>query len=138
MIGDPRIKSKFVERKQFPAILFKVESDDSDDAGAKKNVSPFANTTILFTRPAQNLASDSVELPAGHIVEFLVGFENKGESDFIVEALDASFRYPMDFSYHIQNFSAIAYQKTVKPTQVSLVNFYFLIQKPEAFKKKSN
>jgi hypothetical protein len=24
----------------------------------------------------------------------------------------------MDFSYHIQNFSAIAYQKTVKPTQV--------------------
>ena len=82
-------------------------------------MSPFAKTTLLFTRPAQNLASGSVELPAGHIVEFLVGFENKGESDFIVEALDASFRYPMDFSYHIQNFSAIAYQKTVKPTQVS-------------------
>jgi translocon-associated protein subunit alpha len=65
------------------------------------------------------LNSGSVELPAGHIVEFLVGFENKGDSDFVVEALDASFRYPMDFSYHIQNFSAIAYQKTVKPAQVS-------------------
>lgn len=96
-----------------------AETEEADDSGAKKNVSPFAKTTLLFTRPAQNLASGSVELPAGHIVEFLVGFENKGESDFIVEALDASFRYPMDFSYHIQNFSAIAYQKTVKPTQVS-------------------
>ncbi len=73
---------------------FQTEGEEADEADAvKKNVSPFAKTTILFTRPAQNLASGSVELPAGNIVEFLVGFENKGESDFVVEALDASFRY---------------------------------------------
>lgn len=100
------------------------ETEDAD--GLKKNVSPFAKTTILFTRPAQNLASGSVELPAGHIVEFLVGFENKGEGEFLIEALDASFRYPMDFSYHIQNFSAIAYQKTVKPSQEATVAYSFI------------
>jgi len=103
-----------------------VETDDGDESSAKKNVSPFAKTTLLFTRPAQNLASGSVELPAGHIVEFLVGFENNGESDFVVEALDASFRYPMDFSYHIQNFSAIAYHKTVKPAQEATVSYSFI------------
>ena len=62
----------------FDSINFQTEGEEADDAeGVKKNVSPFAKTTILFTRPAQNLASGSVELPAGHIVEFLVGFENK-------------------------------------------------------------
>jgi len=60
------------------------------------------------------------------IVEFLVGFSNNGESEFVVEALDASFRYPMDFSYHIQNFSAIAYQKTVKPGQEATVAYSFV------------
>ena len=103
---------------KFCFFHFQPEAEEIDLDAVKKNTSPFAKTTILFTRPAQNLASGNVELPAGHIVEFLVGFENKGESEFLIEALDASFRYPMDFSYHIQNFSAIAYQKTVKPAQV--------------------
>jgi translocon-associated protein subunit alpha len=49
-----------------------------------------------------------------------------GESEFIVESLEASFRYPMDFTYHIQNFSAIAYQKTVKPAQEATVAYSFI------------
>jgi translocon-associated protein subunit alpha len=66
-------------------------------------------------------------------VEFLVGFNNKGDADgiesppdFVVETLDASFRYPMDFSFHIQNFSAIAYHKTVKPGQEATVAYSFI------------
>ena len=54
------------------------------------------------------------ELPAGQITEFLVGFTNKGESEMTVESLEASLRYPMDFTFHIQNFSAIPYMKQVK------------------------
>ena len=27
---------------------------------------------------------------------------NKGEQDFVIEHMDASFRYPMEWSYHIQ------------------------------------
>lgn len=101
------------------------QGEESIDDGPEKNVSPDADTTLLFTRPAQHVGSN-VELPAGKIVEFLVGFTNKGESDFIVESLDASFRYPMDFTFHIQNFSAIAYQKVVKPDQEATVAYSFI------------
>lgn len=105
-----------------------VAEDDSmteDDEDLSKNVSPDADTTILFTKPAQ-AAGGSVELPAGKIVEFLVGFSNKGDNDFVIESLEASFRYPMDFTYHIQNFSAIPYQKTVKPDQEATVAYSFI------------
>merc|ERR1712244_27389 len=64
---------------------------------------------------------------AGKIVEFLLGFENKAdEGEFTIETLDASFRYPMDFTYHIQNFSAISYQKTVKEGQEATVAYSFI------------
>ena len=56
---------------------------------------------MLFTRPRQ-ISSTAVELPGGQPVEFLVGFRNKGEQEFVIEHLDASFRYPMDWTYHIQ------------------------------------
>ncbi len=50
----------------------------------------------------------------------------QGDTDFVIETLDASFRYPMDFSYHIQNFSAISYQKTVKPNHEATVAYSFV------------
>ena len=90
-----------------------------------KNVDPDAQTTLLFTKPTQ-VAGGSVELPAGKIVEFLVGFANTGLKDFVIDSIDASFRYPMDFTYHIQNFSAIAYQKTVKEGQEATVAYSFI------------
>lgn len=34
------------------------------------------------------------DFPANDIVKFLLGFTNKGPENFIVESLDASFRYP--------------------------------------------
>jgi len=55
------------------------------------------------------------QLPAGKPIYVLVGFHNKGEKDFIVDTLDASFRYPQDFSYHIQNFTGTKYNKVVPP-----------------------
>jgi translocon-associated protein subunit alpha len=109
-----------------------VEEGDGDD---KKNVHKAADTMLLFTKPASlsQMESGSVELPAGKVVEFLVGFNNKGDPDgiesppdFVVETLDASFRYPMDFTFHIQNFSAIAYHKTVKAGQEATVAYSFI------------
>lgn len=70
-------------------------------------------------------------MPAGKIVEFLVGFHNKGKQDFILETLEASFRYPMDFSYYIQNFSTLAYNKVVKPTHEATLGYSFMV--PESF-----
>jgi len=43
------------------------------------------------------------DLPAGKEVKFLVGFANKGATKFVVESMDAAFRYPQDYSFYIQN-----------------------------------
>lgn len=67
----------------------------------------------------------STELPAGKLVEFLVGFTNNGDKDFVLDAIDASFRYPMDFNFYIQNFTAIPYNRAVKPRQEATVLYSF-------------
>merc|ERR1712168_787536 len=108
------------------------DDEDLDGGSAKKNVHPDVETTMLFTKPAANPANyapgvNAIELPAGKIVEFLLGFENKAdEGEFTIETLDASFRYPMDFTYHIQNFSAINYNKVVKAGQEASVFYSFI------------
>jgi len=104
------------------------EGGDEDDL-TQTGASPDADTTILFTKPLT--ASTSLELPAGHVVEFLVGFQNKGKQDFVLETLEASFRYPMDFSFYIQNFSMIAYNKIVKPSHEATLAYSFMT--PETF-----
>lgn len=84
-----------------------------------------AETTILFTKPVYNGVS-TLELPAGNLVELLVGFTNKGESDFVLESLDASFRYAMDFNFYIQNFSTVSYNKVVKPKHEATLAYSFI------------
>lgn len=84
-----------------------------------------ADTTILFTKPLRNSLA-TLELPAGRLVEFLVGFTNKGENDFVLESLDASFRYPMDFNFYIQNFSTIVFDKVVKPNHEATLFYSFI------------
>ena len=119
---EDEVDEDVVETDEEPA---EEASTDDEDEISDKNVSPDADTTLLFTKPTQ-APGGSVELPAGKIVEFLVGFANKGDKDFVVDSLEASFRYPMDFTYHIQNFSAIPYQKTVKPDQEATVAYSFI------------
>jgi translocon-associated protein subunit alpha len=92
---------------------------DAEDTTTSKD----ADAMILFTKPA---GTTNMELPAGQITEFLVGFTNNGESEMIVDNVEASLRYPMDFTYHIQNFSAVVYEKTVKPKQQATVIYSFI------------
>lgn len=56
----------------------------------------------------------------------MIGFKNKGKNDFIIESVEASFRYPMDFNYYIQNFSAIAYNREVKQESEATVSYSFM------------
>uniref|UniRef100_A0A6M2DWN9 Translocon-associated protein subunit alpha n=1 Tax=Xenopsylla cheopis TaxID=163159 RepID=A0A6M2DWN9_XENCH len=101
-----------------------VGEDVADDEGAEITASPFADTVVLFTKPTAT--GSQLEFPAGKLVEFLVGFTNKGEQDFTLETLEASFRYPMDFNYHIQNFSTLAYNRVVAPKQESTLVYSFV------------
>lgn len=105
----------------------KVEDDDTGDV--KLSASPDVETTILFTKPA---GTSNLDIPAGEIAEFLVGFSNKGSQEMIIETVEAAFHYPMDFSYVIQNFSAIQYSKTVKPQQQATVSYSFVPAEPFA------
>lgn len=82
------------------------EKEEEEDKPVK--ASPDAETNILFTKPT------STDFPAGETVRFLVGFTNKGKKEFYVENMEASFRYPQDYSYHIQNFSMIDFDRTVE------------------------
>jgi translocon-associated protein subunit alpha len=84
-----------------------------------------ADTTILFTKPiVPPLAS--LELPGGQLVEFLVGFTNKGKTDFTLETLETSLRYPMDFKFYIQNFTNLAVNKVVKPNHEATLQYSFI------------
>ncbi|XP_013777714.1 translocon-associated protein subunit alpha-like [Limulus polyphemus] len=49
--------------------------------------------------------------------------------------MDASFRYPMDFSFYIQNFTTIAYNRVVKPKQQATLYYQFFVS--ESFAARS-
>lgn len=99
--------------------------EEEEDTGSRTGGSPYADTTILFIKPIAQPGS-TLELPAGKIAEFLVGFLNRGNEDLILETLDASFRYPMDFNYYIQNFTTLAYEKPVKPSHEATLAYSFI------------
>ncbi|PNF14198.1 Translocon-associated protein subunit alpha [Cryptotermes secundus] len=103
-----------------------VTEEGGEEEEAQPRASPDADTTILFTRPVISGTSGNLELPAGNLVEFLVGFTNKGSQDFMLETLEASFRYPVDFSFYIQNFSTIAYNRAVKPNHEATLAYSFI------------
>ncbi|KAG0716405.1 Translocon-associated protein subunit alpha [Chionoecetes opilio] len=96
------------------------EEEEDEEAAAAKG-SPDVDTIMFFTKPV----GAGTELPAGKLVEFLVGFTNNGDRDFTLDAIDASFRYPMDFNFYIQNFTAIPYNRAVKPRQEATVMYSF-------------
>jgi translocon-associated protein subunit alpha len=99
-----------------------VKADETiDESGLLISASPDASVTFLFTEPVG--AGETLELVAGRVTKFLIGFANRGEKDFTVHFSHTSFRYPMDFSYHVQNFTAARYQRTVAPKQEATFDF---------------
>lgn len=98
-------------------------ADAEDETRMRK--SSDANTYMLFTKPLYTPGAQ-FDLPAGYPVDFLVGFINNGREEFIIESIEASFRYIMDFNYFIQNFSAIAYNREVKPNHEATVSYSFM------------
>uniref|UniRef100_A0A3P8SFT4 Translocon-associated protein subunit alpha n=1 Tax=Amphiprion percula TaxID=161767 RepID=A0A3P8SFT4_AMPPE len=73
-----------------------------------------------------------LEFPANEIVRFLVGFTNKGSQDFTVQSLEASFRYPQDFQFYIQNFTALPLNTVVQPQAQASFEYSFIPAQPMA------
>jgi len=90
------------------ATTGKDAPDDEDESSSIRS-SPGAVTTVLFPDYPDK------SLPAGKVIYVVVGLHNKGDDDFVVETIDASFRYPQDYSYFIQNFTGNQYNRVVQP-----------------------
>ncbi|KAL1518384.1 hypothetical protein ABEB36_002015 [Hypothenemus hampei] len=114
-----------VEGEVEEAEIAATESEEDEEEDSLSKASPDVDTVLLFTKPSIQGASQ-LELVAGNPVEFLVGFQNNGEQDFVVDYIDASFRYPMDFNYFIQNFSAVGYNTVVKREEEATFQYTFV------------
>ncbi|ELT99950.1 hypothetical protein CAPTEDRAFT_223723 [Capitella teleta] len=92
-------------------------SEEEDDEALKP--SPDADTYLLFTKPVDQVFA------AGELVKILVGFTNAGEKDFVVDTIDAAFHYPQDYSFYIQNFTAVGYQRQVESGRQATFEYAF-------------
>ncbi|KTG06521.1 hypothetical protein cypCar_00039825 [Cyprinus carpio] len=79
---------------------------------------------------AHSFSSSMADFPANNIVKFLLGFTNKGSENFVVESLDASFRYPQDFQFYIQNFTALQLGTEVPPQRQASFEYSFIPAEP--------
>ncbi|XP_072308872.1 translocon-associated protein subunit alpha-like [Eucyclogobius newberryi] len=111
-----------VEEDQLQQTEEEEEEEVSDLAALSSH--PDADTTIVFTT--------GEEFPANEIVRFLVGFTNKGSQEFSVQTLEASFRYPQDFQFYIQNFTALPLHTLVKPQAQATFEYSFVPAQPMA------
>jgi translocon-associated protein subunit alpha len=124
---DPDDDTVDIEQEATDEVLENVATEE-EEAPPGLGKSPFGETTIHFIKPKPGLTGSSgPELHAGKKVEFLVGFANKGDSGFTLEHLDSSFRYPMDYSFHIQNFTSASYSKLVKPKEQATLFYRFWV-----------
>ncbi|XP_063062910.1 translocon-associated protein subunit alpha isoform X2 [Engraulis encrasicolus] len=100
----------------------KEEEEEEEALTGEMKASPHADTTILFVK--------GDDFPANDIVKFLLGFTNKGSENFVVESLDASFRYPQDFQFYIQNFTALQLGIVVPPQRQATFEYSFIPAEP--------
>ena len=95
----------------------------------------FIRSTFLLSQPKPTVripspwnlrCFSSVELIAGKLTRLLVGARNNGSHNFVVESIDGSLRYPQDFTYYIQNFTALRSEKLVEPGLESTFEYLFI------------
>jgi len=94
---------------------------EEEEEEASVTASKDANTVILFTQPK------GTDFPAGTTVKFLVGFTNNAEHDFVIDTMEASFRYPQDYSFYIQNFTNVRYERVVEASRQATFEYALAI-----------
>ncbi|XP_063340569.1 translocon-associated protein subunit alpha isoform X1 [Pelmatolapia mariae] len=111
-----------VEDDENTELTEEKEDEEEEALVGEVKASPNADTTILFVK--------GEDFPANNIVKFLLGFTNKGSENFIVESLDASFRYPQDYQFYIQNFTALQLGTVVPPSRQATFEYSFIPAEP--------
>ncbi|XP_028288188.1 translocon-associated protein subunit alpha-like isoform X2 [Parambassis ranga] len=111
-----------VEDDENAELTEEKEDEEEEALVGEVKASPNADTTILFVK--------GEDFPANNIVKFLLGFTNKGPENFVVESLDASFRYPQDYQFYIQNFTALQLGIVVPPSRQATFEYSFIPAEP--------
>lgn len=110
-----------------PVTEAPVEEDIEFDENGVPKLKPHADIDAVFKFTKPDGLSQGLELPSAEEVQFLIGIKNNGNKDFVVQTIDASLRYPQDFSVNIQNFTAYPYNRVVKPSQEITIAYSFMI-----------
>uniref|UniRef100_A0A8P4GHA3 Translocon-associated protein subunit alpha n=1 Tax=Dicentrarchus labrax TaxID=13489 RepID=A0A8P4GHA3_DICLA len=111
-----------VEDDENAELTEEKEDEEEEALVGEVKASPNADTTILFVK--------GEDFPANNIVKFLLGFSNKGSENFVVESLDASFRYPQDYQFYIQNFTALQLGIVVPSGRQATFEYSFIPAEP--------
>uniref|UniRef100_A0A8C2XRB7 Translocon-associated protein subunit alpha n=1 Tax=Cyclopterus lumpus TaxID=8103 RepID=A0A8C2XRB7_CYCLU len=111
-----------VEDDENVELTEEKEDEEEEALVGEVKASPNADTTILFVK--------GDDFPANNIVKFLLGFSNKGPENFVVESLDASFRYPQDYQFYIQNFTALQLGIEVPASRQATFEYSFIPAEP--------
>ncbi|GAV09420.1 hypothetical protein RvY_18967 [Ramazzottius varieornatus] len=93
-----------------------------DENVLPSTISPDADTTLYFTFPV-----GTKDVPVNKPVRLLIGFRNKGDSVFMVDGLEASLRYPMDWSYTIANLTSVRYSREVAAQEEVTFDYGFML-----------
>jgi len=86
-----------------------VTSEDLEEETEEAQITSHKDitTAILFQTGAEP------SIVAGKKTKGYIHFANGGSNNFIITAIDGSFRYPQDYSYIIQNFTSLTPNKMI-------------------------
>uniref|UniRef100_A0A3B5KJI7 Translocon-associated protein subunit alpha n=1 Tax=Xiphophorus couchianus TaxID=32473 RepID=A0A3B5KJI7_9TELE len=115
-------------------VVDDVTAEDEDDEAEVEDdenteLVRFGLTSTSLLGPVRDIKHVKY-FPANNIVKFLLGFTNKGGENFMVESLDASFRYPQDYQFYIQNFTALQLGTVVPPGRQATFEYSFIPAEP--------
>eukprot|EP01089_Gocevia_fonbrunei_P003702 TRINITY_DN1365_c0_g1_i1.p1 TRINITY_DN1365_c0_g1~~TRINITY_DN1365_c0_g1_i1.p1 ORF type:complete len:249 (+),score=67.81 TRINITY_DN1365_c0_g1_i1:131-877(+) len=96
-----------------------LDFDFGTETEATLTSSPDALTATVFPKFADG------KIPSGSEVEVLIGFRNTGNKAFNITFIDASFNYPLDYSYYIQNFTRYEYGVFIRPQEEVTTSYIF-------------
>jgi len=85
------------------------------------SVSDLEFTHLFPDAPLGNIES-------GKVGTILIGISNNGDSEYTIHTLEASFRYPFDFSQVLQNFTTYRYGVHLKPGEQTTISYKWPIR----------
>jgi len=111
-------ESTYEDESTYDGESNKQEEETTQDQSDIES-SPYVSCDYIFPRyPDKKLIS-------GEAVELLVGVTNTGMGTYNLTKITASLRHPMDFRYHLKNFTKKEYSVVLGPYEQTSLSYTF-------------